>query len=185
MLLKGTLKIKAMSKKSLKFFLSKERLQELAGEKVYARGVDYHAKDCVELLFYELFKAAAEVHGTHPYRVDFSISKEGNLEAECTCPAMHDWGFCKHAVATALLLLETESTENASSPKQTPDNFAKTYPNIAGWIQDGWIEIGRDGESASMIRILDRGGLVWEGGTRHKSIDGMLAEAEEELKDWM
>lgn len=97
-----------MALKTLKFFLSKEKLQELAGEKVYARGVDYHAKDCVELLFYAPCRAAAEVHGTHPYRVDFSVSENRNLEADCTCPAMHDWGFCKHAVATALLLLDNE-----------------------------------------------------------------------------
>jgi hypothetical protein len=35
-----------------------------------------------------------------------------------------------------------------------------------------------------MIRVLDEGGLVWEGGTRHKSVAGMLEEAEEAVKDW-
>lgn len=176
-----------MAQKTLKMLLSKDKLQDLAGEKVYTRGLDYYAQNCVKLLFYEPFQAAAEVHGTHPYRVDFNVYGEENLEVDCTCPAMHGWGFCKHAVATALLLLETTPKENIApkSKPEKPDQFSKTYPNLANWIQDGWIEIGRDGQSASMIRILDEGGLIWEGGTRHKSIDKILAEAEEQLKDWM
>lgn len=176
-----------MTQKTLKQLLSKGGLQDLAGEKVYTRGLNYHALDCVNILFYEPRSAAAEVQGTHPYRVDFGVSQKGALDADCTCPAMHDWGFCKHAVATALQLLSIEP-QAKSAPrrdKEQPDQFAKSYPNIANWVQDGWIEIGRDGESASMIRLLDRGGLIWEGGTRHKSIDKMLEEAEEELKDWL
>ncbi len=66
-----------------------------------------------------------------------------------------------------------------------PDDFSGKYPNIAGWIKDGWIEIGRDGHSTSVIRVLDEGGLVWEGGTRHKSMDGVLQEAEETIANFM
>ena len=79
---------------------------------------------------------------------------------------------------------EPSKTESRKRRKQEPDSFAKTYPNLAGWVKDGWIEIGRDGESTSMIRVLDEGGLVWEGGTRHRSIDKMLEEAEDAVKDW-
>ena len=40
--------------------------------------------------------------------------------------------------------------------------FEERYPNIAAWVQDGWIEIGHDSNSGSFIRVLDEGGLVWE-----------------------
>jgi hypothetical protein len=52
-------------------------------------------------------------------------------------------------------------------------------------VQDSWIEIGRDGYSTSMIRVCDEGGTVWEGGTRHKSMDKILAEAEQAIAKWM
>jgi hypothetical protein len=37
--------------------------------------------------------------------------------------------------------------------------FEERYPNIAAWVQDGWIEIGHDSNSGSFIRVLDEGGL--------------------------
>ncbi len=176
-----------MTQKTLKSFLSQEKLKEWAGEKVYSRGVNYHSRGNVDMLFYTPHKAVAEVSGTHIYRTEFGVSDDGELHVDCTCPAMNDWGFCKHAVATALQLLEMQpqTSPPPNIEEQKPDAFSKLYPNISRWIQDGCIEIGRDGYNASMIRIMDQGGLVWEGGTRHKSIDKMLAEAEKELEDWM
>jgi len=31
--------------------------------------------------------------------------------------------------------------------------------------------------------VLDEGGLVWEGGTRHKSLDKILQETEDAIDD--
>lgn len=42
--------------------------------------------------------------------------------------------------------------------------FDEQYPNIAWWVQDGRIEIGRDEYSDSFIRVIDEGGLIWESG---------------------
>jgi hypothetical protein len=41
--------------------------------------------------------------------------------------------------------------------------FDEQYPNIARWVQDGWIEIGQDEYSHSFIRVLDIGGLATGG----------------------
>ena len=30
--------------------------------------------------------------------------------------------------------------------------FEERYPNIAAWVQDGWIEIGHDSNSGSFIQ---------------------------------
>ena len=74
--------------------------------------------------------------------------------------------------------------KKTESRKTEADNFTEKYPNITGWIKDSWIEIGRNGYSTSIIRVLDEGGLVWEGGTRYRSIDEILQEAENAIADW-
>lgn len=59
-------------------------------------------------------------------------------------------------------------------------SFAAHHPNLAAWIRDhgGWIEIGRDGTSRSLVRVLNPGGPVWASGTAHASIDEASAEAD-------
>lgn len=40
---------------------------------------------------------------------------------------------------------------------------AKTFPYIDRWIgEQGWIEMGSDENSDSLVRAIDEGGLVWE-----------------------
>lgn len=58
--------------------------------------------------------------------------------------------------------------------------FEARYRNLAIWIRDydGWIEIGRDGMSHSLVRVLNPGGMVWESGNGYASIDEALAEAD-------
>jgi SWIM zinc finger len=176
-----------MSKKqTLQAFLSPQRLHDLAGPKVYARGEEYSTSNNVQLHEHTRDEAIAEVMGSQPYRVELKLTFKG-LIADCTCPAMSDRGFCKHAVALGLHLINAppSTTKKTVKTRQVaPDGFTEKYPNIAGWIKDGWIEIGRDGHSTSIIRVLDEGGLVWEGGTRYKSMDKILQEAEDAIADW-
>ncbi len=62
-------------------------------------------------------------------------------------------------------------------------NFSSTYPNIAAWTESyGWIEIGQDEESQSFIRVLDMGGMVWEGKSKYKSVDAALDDLEAALE---
>ena len=58
--------------------------------------------------------------------------------------------------------------------------FEAHYPNLATWIRDyeGWIEIGQDEMSPSLVRVLNLGGLVWESGASYASIDEALVEAD-------
>ncbi len=60
----------------------------------------------------------------------------------------------------------------------------KAYPNIAAWTQDGWIEIGRDDFSQSFIRVLDIGGMIWEGKESYETVDEALAEADAAIAEW-
>ena len=173
-------------KETLQAFLSPQRLYELAGPRIYARGEKYSADNHVQLLEHTRDEAIAEVMGSQPYRVELKLTSKG-LIADCTCPAMSDYGFCKHAVALGLHLINAPpptAKKTAKAQNAMRDSFAEKYPNIAGWIKDGWIEIGRNGYSTSIIRVLDEGGLVWEGGTRHRSMDKILQEAEDAIADW-
>ena len=174
------------NKATLQVFLTPQRLRQLAGPKVYARGEGYYADDTVQLHEHTRDEAIGEVMGSHPYHVKLKLTTEG-LIADCTCPAMSDYGFCKHAVALGLHLINAPppaAKRTVETRKVVPDDFTAKYPNIAGWIKDGWIEIGRDGYSTSIIRVLDEGGLIWEGGTRHRSLDKILQEADDAIADW-
>ena len=62
--------------------------------------------------------------------------------------------------------------------------FATAYPNIAHWIDvQGWIEVGQDEFSSSLVRCLDIGGMVWESSDEHETIDEALRALEEALGD--
>lgn len=62
--------------------------------------------------------------------------------------------------------------------------FDEQYPNIAWWVQEGWIEIGQDEYSQSFIRVLDAGGLVWESQTTHTTVADALAEADAAIEQY-
>ena len=63
--------------------------------------------------------------------------------------------------------------------------FEKNYPNIARWVNEheGLIEIGYDADSplTSFIRILDEGGMYWEGKNEYESLDEAWQEADQAI----
>lgn len=63
-------------------------------------------------------------------------------------------------------------------------SFEKKYPNVADWVVDGWVEIGSCDWTKSFIRILDEGGMLWEGNTEYESVDDAFADAERVLVAW-
>jgi len=69
--------------------------------------------------------------------------------------------------------------------KPEDDFFEKRYPGIAGWVQNGWIEIGRSDWGGSFIKVLDEGGLVWEGARKYTTVDDALADAERAINRWL
>jgi hypothetical protein len=65
-------------------------------------------------------------------------------------------------------------------------DLEKQFPNISHWINEqGWIELGQDEHSSSMVRVLDEGGLVWEGKNSYKTLDEALRETETAIADWL
>jgi uncharacterized Zn finger protein len=78
-----------------------DRLRELAGAKVFARGEEYYEDDQVELLAVEPKRVIARVAGSEDYRTELRGGGK-DIAGSCSCPAYTDWGFCKHMVAVGL-----------------------------------------------------------------------------------
>lgn len=61
--------------------------------------------------------------------------------------------------------------------------FSQKYPHLAWWIDNhGYIEMGTDPNTDSLIRLYDEGGLWWEDDDDSLPIDDALANAEAALK---
>ena len=91
-------------------------LREVAGEKVFTRGVAYHEDEQVEIISIDSARVLARVIGSEVYRSQLEGAGK-NFSGECSCPAFSDWGFCKHLVATALTAndLEPGALEQAAN----------------------------------------------------------------------
>jgi uncharacterized Zn finger protein len=91
-------------------------LHEIAGEKVFARGVAYHEDKQVEIVSIDGARVLAKVIGSEVYHSELEGAGK-TFSGECSCPAFSDWGFCKHLVATALTAndLEPGTLEQAAS----------------------------------------------------------------------
>ena len=58
---------------------------------------------------------------------------------------------------------------------ERPTGFEHMYPNIARWVQSyGWIEIGGDLYSQSLVRAFDEGSTVWESKDDDTKLDETL-----------
>jgi hypothetical protein len=66
-----------------------------------------------------------------------------------------------------------------------PSSIEARYPTIAAWVQDGWIEVGRDEYSQSFVRALDIGGLVFEGKSHYASLDEALRDLDASIAAWL
>ena len=65
-------------------------------------------------------------------------------------------------------------------------SFEDSYPNIARWVKShGWIELGPDEFSSSLVRALDEGGMVWEGTANYGTLDEAFDVLETALAEWM
>ena len=64
--------------------------------------------------------------------------------------------------------------------------FTKHFPGLAQWVDDwGWIEIGRDEVTDSLVRVMDEGGLVWENPGELKSLEKAMQVANEFVRKWI
>lgn len=85
-------------------------------------------------------------------------------------------------------LIQQSTAENVVKKKlsasKPSDPFTALYPNVASWVQDGLIEIGRDDVQHSFIRVLDVGGMIWEG-NNYPTIHAALMAADQAIIEWL
>jgi len=63
---------------------------------------------------------------------------------------------------------------------------SRFHPHLWRWVSEfGTIEIGYCGQTRSLLRALDEGGLVWKGRRSYASLDAALADAEAGVSRWM
>ena len=76
--------------------------------------------------------------------------------------------------------------QTALTPLPKDESFEQTYPHIT-WLvtNQGWIEMGQDGNSPSFVRALDPGGWVWEGESHYPSLESALAALDAGIVAWM
>jgi hypothetical protein len=75
----------------------------------------------------------------------------------------------------------------ASQKRGPQSDLERKYPHLTAWVKDGdrWVEIGTDDYSRSFIRVLDIGGMIWEGETRYPTLDDALSAADAAIAAFM
>lgn len=118
--------------------ISNELLVRLAGKPAFNRGVDYFKNGHVLGLRQHRNSITAEVEGNEIYRVSLKWTSK-QLDGACDCPASEGFDFCKHCVAVALALRETQA-EQDQLIKGGAENRIKAYllkqdrEKLADWL---------------------------------------------------
>ncbi len=100
-------------------------LIKLAGEGAFERGEDYYYRGVVGELNIRGNRISAEVEGSESYQVKL-IYTQKNLEGSCDCPASDGIDFCKHCVATAMVLRQ-QLTEPVVKKGSKPVEIITAY----------------------------------------------------------
>jgi hypothetical protein len=111
-------------------------LRDLAGERAFERGIDYHEDGHVEIVTFDRTRVLARVVGSEVYRCEL-IGTGKKFSGTCSCPAFSDWGFCKHLVATAL----TANSLGSEALEQTSNRFAKIREYLRARGIEGLVEM--------------------------------------------
>ena len=127
-------------------------LRDVAGEKVFARGVAYHEDGHVEIVTFDGGRVVARVIGSEVYRCEL-VGAGKKFSGECSCRAFSDWGFCKHLVATAL----TANSLGSEALEQVSSRFAKIREQLRARGIEGLVEmlVGIAERDPSLLKELE------------------------------
>lgn len=121
-----------------KFQISHEHLIKLAGKAAFNRGMNYFMAGNVLSIKQKANRISADVDGTEIYRVTLKWT-HNQLDGACDCPASEGFDFCKHCVAVALTLQETQ-LEQVKLVQGGTENRIKAYllkqdrEKLADWL---------------------------------------------------
>src|ERR1700694_2756126 len=100
-------------------------LRDIAGERVFARGIAYHEDGHVEIVTFDRARILARVVGSEVYRCEL-VGVGKKFSGECSCRAFSDGGFCKHLVATAL----AANSLGSGALEQASNRFVKIREHL-------------------------------------------------------
>ncbi|MGH8679788.1 MAG: SWIM zinc finger family protein [Burkholderiales bacterium] len=103
--------------KTLADLISEPVLEDLAGDRSFARGVGYFRSGAVERLVSRNGRLSARVVGTDIYTAKL-WPDGGRLDWDCTCPMGEDGEFCKHLVATGLAWLAAAGNSDTQTSSE-------------------------------------------------------------------
>ncbi|NHN30541.1 DEAD/DEAH box helicase [Paenibacillus agricola] len=123
------------------FQLTERVIKLLCGQTSYDKGEDYVRAGKVSFTQYDadpsLFKAAVE--GSRSYQVIVEIDRNGDVYAECTCPAyLGNGNNCKHIAAVLLSIHHTEQGGSGQAPIRAVSSLLD--PETQGRNDPGYIE---------------------------------------------
>ena len=111
--------------------IDRKAMRRLAGARSFERGEGYFAGGRVRSVAEDRGKIAAEVRGTHIYRVAL-WAEDSALEYSCTCPMGQDGEFCKHCVAVGLAWLDPAGGAPRVAPKREKPSV--TMDDVRTWL---------------------------------------------------
>jgi uncharacterized Zn finger protein len=115
-----------------------DHLIRLAGKAAFNRGMDYFRGGHVLGLRQNENRITADVEGSEIYRVTLKWTAK-QLDGACDCPASEGFDFCKHCVAVALTLRDTQAEQDELVQGGT-ENRIKAYllkqdkKKLANWL---------------------------------------------------
>jgi uncharacterized Zn finger protein len=113
--------------KALAEVLTRGALVELAGERYFERGEEYHRDGLARIFAEHDGTVTARVIGTHEYRVKLQAAGD-ELRYSCTCPLGVDGEFCKHCVAAGLAWLgQARGSGDAAEPAGATMDEVRAY----------------------------------------------------------
>lgn len=131
--------------------LSNEKLTRLAGSGAFARGVDYFRQDPQLVYRVNGDKVTASISGTHTYHQQLTFARQG-LDGYCSCPASDNVDFCKHCVALALAVRESQTVDPLTSAKKPRISARQKELDLIKRYLEG---LDRSELEASMLSLID------------------------------
>ncbi len=113
------------------YFLDKQDIIKVTGDRFYRRGLDYVNKGRAQGLSFtpSINQWKAVVRGTENYPVRIFFFEDDDLDGVCSCPAYHTHYTCKHIAAVLIAVSRNRFdsngytvTEETAAPDSSSSN---------------------------------------------------------------
>ena len=145
--------------KWLRHWLTREQLQQLAGDDLYARGAALAAKGWVRSWFAVTEALHGEVRSRGGGHLPVSVfANEQGLLGHCPCSRFQSTVLCQHGVALGLAVLEAlGSKQGADTPAAQEEAPPATPEAVTAWLEAHHVSHLRSVSISELDSLLPRG----------------------------